>query len=270
MTATITVRAEDGAPLVGAKVEAHIDEDVIDAPDQGERNAEAVSDAQGRCQLSGLDEAAAYDLYVRVRSDGEAFAEEHLESWRPADTTVVLKRLHTLSGRVESPTGEPIDGALVTLDVEGAKPARVRSKTGGVFVFEGLRAGTGRLRATWHEPAGNGTLVGAASETVAVRMGQQDIVLRLPLGRDLSIHIQNVSSWWGLGRWLRVAPIGGPKGARVWLEVAASGKVLCRGLDPGRSYTTSGSGPRSPGGMPTARSVRPRTPLPSLLSRAER
>ena len=233
---TITVRAEDGAPMAGARVEANIDEDVIDAPDQGERNAEAVTDAQGRCQLSGLDDVASYDLYVRVRSDGEAFAEEQLESWRPADTTVVLKRLHTLSGRVESPTGEPIDGALVTLDVEGARPASVRTKAGGVFVFDGREAGTGRLRATWHEPASNGTLVGAASETVAVRMGQRDVVLRLPLGRDLSVHIQNVSSSWGLGRRLRVAPIGGPEGARVWLEVGASGKVLCRGLDPVRSY----------------------------------
>ena len=123
------VDARTGKPLPGARVSI------------GQQ--EALADAAGGFVLQ---QVKAGDLRVAARAEGyePGSAAARLEPGETLDLTLELEpiRLGALSGRiVDSQTGEPIAGALVTLDGQTAE-----TDANGVYRFTGLKPGPANLR----------------------------------------------------------------------------------------------------------------------------
>ena len=123
------VDARTGKPLPGARVSI------------GQQ--ETLADASG---TFALQQVRAGDLRVAARAEGydPGSAAAQLEPGDRLDLTLELEpiRLGSLSGRiVDSQTGEPIAGALVTLDGQTAE-----TDANGVYRFTGLKPGPANLQ----------------------------------------------------------------------------------------------------------------------------
>ncbi|MBI5514630.1 MAG: carboxypeptidase regulatory-like domain-containing protein [Deltaproteobacteria bacterium] len=234
---TIRVLGTGRQPLVGARVRALSG----DAP-------EALTDARGEASLEAPD-----DALVEALAEGYAPGRGRVDLAAQTSHLVELRLqpgergpgqgLTTLSGRVEDPSGEALDGVEVSArcafppaspEAERSPTVRGRTTPDGRFTLEGLDRCTLRVRASDGEHA-------PAEREVAP--GTSEVLLRLTAGAALRGRVVRASgaapvTAFSVVLWpLRGALERGP--SRVQGVFHPEGRFELRGLAPGPHRVTA-------------------------------
>lgn len=141
---------------------------------------------------------------------------------------ITLPRECRLSGRIEDPNGEPVDGARLTAEHGGGKTARAQASADGTFSLARLNPGVVKITAQ-----GGGW---AKSNPVEVMLSageqREDQVIRLRRGAELTVRV-DPSSTPIAGRTVRLSGMG-------WngRDTDEKGEVVFSGLEPG-NYTVT-------------------------------
>jgi hypothetical protein len=232
--AVVRVVDEDGAPVARAHVNVA---DVADprerAPDRPQWNGSGPTHADGTCFVEGRAPGSRARVQVkpdRVLEHGEV----DLASWVVADDTLVLPRLHEVSGRLTGAEGlHRWEVALWARRGEG--PWERIQIPDDRLDFRLLRLPKGPVTLKAHRT--DVLSFDAEARDVVVEAGAKDVQLPVDPGETLAVRVAG---------WSREGPTGMPAHAwksgetldykRMHLAVSSDGSIRVRGVRRGTRY----------------------------------
>lgn len=234
----ITVVDPQGEPVVGALLAVGPDGSKP-SPNDWDRTTPRTG-SKGRCRLGGLDPEASYVLAVEgPQGDAgrPAFLPFVLAGWRPGDTTVRLTPPGQLTGRVRTPTGEPLPAVRLYLapggsaaDVEGDFQSQTDEE--GRFVLGNLKPGPVLLR---YRVGDQGPL-----SSLDLTVPSPDLDLRLDPGPTWTLTLEGVPDAPRGGLEVLWTPWQDASGAKrdavVRRRLPLASPIRFHGLRPDRHY----------------------------------
>jgi hypothetical protein len=216
--AVLTVVDADGAPVRGAQVQA--------VPGTGQvpwserrRFAPVSTDARGVARLPALDADQRHQLTVWPPSD--AFAPLQRADWLPRDETLRLDRRLAVAGFVRDRAGQPVVGAVVSVEVAPGNSSGAATDEQGRFQVTGVQAGEVLVRVS---------LGGPWLAEARVRAGATDAVLVIDPGLSLVAHLEGAQAW---GTQASLHILRGGAWTTIHRNASPGAPLRFQGLEPG-------------------------------------
>ncbi|NUN53358.1 MAG: trypsin-like peptidase domain-containing protein, partial [Planctomycetaceae bacterium] len=220
VAAVVRVLDAGGRPVKEARVEAR----------SPLHDISALTDAEGKVRLAGLDPTRPYRLSVDPPRKRDDLREAVIPDWRPADVVVALPASVVLVVTVRDPRGAPLEGIFVGWE-SAEEPGSVRGGTtdgDGTVRLRDLPAGALRIEAGL--PGAGGSPARVAAATVDSGAGKVDLVLDPGPGTVLRLAA-------GIDpRLVLVSFARGGDLEPVQAETGKDGRIHLRGLAPGEDY----------------------------------
>jgi protocatechuate 3,4-dioxygenase beta subunit len=227
--ATIRVLDPAGQPVAGARVTAR----PAGREEWEDGLPRATTDASGAALLRGLDPKQAHTLTVQPpHGRDELRSASPWANWMPKDETIRLERAFVVKGVVKDLAGNPVPGATVYRRGEGNAWNGLSADANGAFTLRDVPAGPVVLRAD----VGGGRVVGEDAATTTVQAGDVNVVLRIDVGLELRVVVENLAG----ARWVQVALFAEKDGTthQIGNQSLRQGReVSFRGLERDVAYT---------------------------------